>query len=164
MKWLLLILLFYALILNAHPVHITVVNIEPNASKAVFEVSFKIFTDDLEQAVLLHTGININLTQNKPIQNVNELLHNYVTSKFSIIINDKSIPPQKIKVVNYSIVNDATWIYVEFPIANKIKTLTIQNDLLNHLYPDMTNLVIINWGNKQQGLTFTKHQTKLQVQ
>lgn len=165
MKRLVLILFIFQLMCAySHPVHVTVINIEPNAQKAVFEVSCKIFTDDLEQAVLQHTGVNVRLTQNNPIQNINELLHKYVTSKFSIIINDKNIPPQKIKLVNYSIVNDATWIYLEFPITNKIKTLAIQNDLLNHLHPDMTNLVIINWGNQQQGLTFTKHQTKLAVQ
>ncbi len=166
MKRIIIYLIFFTLTITgfAHPVHITVTNIEPNTQKGVFEVSCKIFSDDLEKAVLFYTGVHINITQNKPVNNINELLHQYITSKFSIIINDKNIPPQKIKLVNYFMVNDATWIYLEFPITNKIKTLSIQNDLLNHLYPDMTNLVIINWGNKQQGFTFTKHQTKVQVQ
>ncbi|MCX7862611.1 MAG: hypothetical protein N2449_06415 [Bacteroidales bacterium] len=165
MKYLLLsMFLGLSLWLQSHPVHITVVNIEPKADKAVFEVSCKIFTDDLEHAILLYSQNNIMLTQNRPVSNIHQLLCDYIASKLMIYINNKAIPKEKIRFIKYTVVEDATWIYLEYPITSKINSLEIFNDLLNQLYPDMTNLVIINWGNEEQGLTFTKHNTRIKVQ
>ena len=149
---------------HAHPVHITVVNIEPNITKAVFEVSFKIFTDDFEAAVFQKSGIHIGLTQNKPHSQCSELMKDYLVHEFNLYINDKAIPHNKIRFIKYSVVEDATWVYMEFQIPWKIKNLSIYNNLLNSLYPDMTNLVIINWGNSEQGFTFTKNNTTQKIQ
>ncbi len=148
----------------AHPVHITVVNIEPNASKAVFEVSFKIFTDDFEAAILKEQGIKTGLTSGIYINNIQGHIKSYLINNFKIKINQNEIPASKIKFVKFSIVDDATWVYMDYKISSNIKSLELYNNLLNSLYPDMTNLVIIHWGNNEQGFTFTKSNLIQKVQ
>ena len=147
----------------SHPIHVTVVNIEPNAKNALFEVSFKIFTDDLELAIFQHSNKNIGLTQNKPIQNIEHYLKNYINDNFKIILNGKKISFNKIIFVKYTIIEDATWIYLNFKISSKIYALEIYNNLLNDLYPDMTNLLIINWGNSEKVYTFAKNKTLIKI-
>lgn len=158
-----LIFLLININLISHPVHITVTNIEPNVSKACFEVSIKIFTDDLEAAIAQELKSNIGLIANNPLKNISEIFLQYIDKHFAIIINNKKIPLSKIKFIKYTIVENATWLYFEYKISNKIQQLSIYNDLLNHLYPDMTNLVIINWNNYEQGLTFTKSKTTITI-
>lgn len=149
--------------LPAHPVHITITNIEPNASKACFDVAIKVFTDDLEHGMVQQLNKNIGLVAESPSSDINELFLSYINNHFKILINGKAIASSKIKFIKYSIVEDATWLYFEFKIPSKIDQLSIYNNLLNHLYPDMTNLVIIKWNQQEQGLTFTKNKTEQSV-
>ncbi|NSW46238.1 MAG: hypothetical protein HPY79_10540 [Bacteroidales bacterium] len=158
-----LILSILPFMVRAHPVHITVTNIEPNASKACFEVSIKIFTDDLESAISQEFKKNIGLIAQKPSSDINKLFLNYINDHFKIKINDQFIHPSKVKFIKYSTVENATWLYFEFKIPSKIKHISLYNNLLNHLYPDMTNLVIIKWNQQEQGYTFTKSQTEHSV-
>jgi len=155
-----LILCLLPLFIKAHPVHITVTNIEPNTIKACFEVSIKIFTDDLEQAIAQQLNKNIGLLAQQPSPDINKLFLSYINDHFKIKINDQYIHPSKVKFIKYSVVENATWLYFEFKIPNKINHISLYNNLLNHLYPDMTNLVIIKWNQQEQGLTFTKSQTE----
>lgn len=145
---------------SAHPVHITITNIEPNASNACFDVAIKIFTDDLEHGIVQQLNKNIGLIAKNPSDDIHKLFLSYINTNFKIIINNKPIEASKIKFVKYTIVDDATWLYFEYKIPSKITKITIYNNLLNHLYPDMTNLVIIKWNQQEQGLTFTKNITE----
>ncbi|HNV96563.1 MAG TPA: hypothetical protein PKG63_08820 [Bacteroidales bacterium] len=165
MKRVFIYLIFCTLTLHAlaHPVHITITNIEPNASKACFEVAIKVFTDDLEHGIVQQLNKNIGLIAKSPSSDINELFLLYINNHFKILINGKAITSSKIKFIKYSIVDDATWLYFEYKISSKINQLSVYNDLLNHLYPDMTNLVIIKWNQQEQGLTFTKNKTELSV-
>lgn len=158
-------LVFIILTINtfAHPVHITVTNIEPNVSKACFEVAIKIFTDDLEHGIVQQLNKNVGLLAQSPIKNINELFLSYINLNFKIKINGKAITEPRIKFIKYTIVDDATWLYFEFKIPSKINQISIYNNLLNNLYPDMTNLVIIKWNQQEQGLSFTKNKTEQAV-
>ncbi|MGQ9846321.1 MAG: DUF6702 family protein [Bacteroidales bacterium] len=144
----------------AHPVHITITNIEPNASNTYFDVAIKIFTDDLEHGIAQQLNKNIGLIAKNPCKDIHKLFLSYINNNFKIIINNKPIEISKIKFVKYSIVDDATWLYFKYKIPSKIKKITIYNNLLNHLYPDMTNLVIIKWNQQEQGLMFSKNKTE----
>jgi hypothetical protein len=147
----------------SHPVHITITNIEPDAQKGVFEVSIKVFTDDLEHAILQQSQKNIGFIKNTPSMDSEKLILQYINTQFQILINNKPISSSKVKLTKYSNVENATWLYLEFRIPSKIQQLSIVNNLLNHLYPDMTNLVIIKWNENEQGLTFTKSKTKIDI-
>ncbi len=161
-----LIMLIFSLLAisgGAHPVHVTVTNIEYNASKNIFEVSIKIFTDDLEHAVYLKEQKEIGLIKNSPVTEVEAYLLRYVYEQFQLFINNKPIALSNVKLTKYTSVENATWLYMEFNVPSKIKQLSIQNNLLNELFPDMTNLVIIHWNNNEQGLTFTKNKTRIDI-
>jgi hypothetical protein len=151
-------------LLFCHPVHITIVNIEPIAQKSIFSVSFKIFTDDLEAAINKFFGNTIKISNKNNVNNSHELIKKYITHHFKIIINGKEISENKIELNKLETIENTTWIYMDFKITSKIKTLEIFNDLLNNLYPDMTNLLILNWGNKEDGYTFNKNNTIIKIQ
>ncbi len=165
MKQFIIILIFSILtkLSFAHPIHITVTNIEPNASKACFEVSIKVFTDDLEHAISLQLKENIGLLNNKPSLNIAELFLQYINDEFKILVNSKEIHKSKVQFIKYTVIDNTTWLYFEFKIPSKIEQISIYNNLLNQLYPDMTNLVIIKWKQDEQGLTFTKNSTQQNV-
>lgn len=159
MKQFFIILIFNVLTLNfiANPFHITITNIELNPSKACFEVCIKIFTDDLELAISQQLKENIGLINNQPASNIAELFLQYIHNEFKIFVNSKEIQKSKVKFIKYKVIDNATWLYFEFKIPSKIKQISIYNNLLNQIYPDMNNLVIIKWQQNEHGLTFTKN-------
>lgn len=148
---------FFLIKVKAHPIHITIVNFNILYDERKIEINIKIFSDDLELAIYKETGINIGLTNNNKISNANELIFNYITKKIKIQLNK-----EKRNYLNYSkklrIEHDeqTTKIDIEFHYKTNLKSLTIYNDLLNEIYDDMKNLVIINWKKEEVGIIFDK--------
>ena len=136
---------------NTHAFHTSITEMRYNPKDKAFEVSLRVFTDDLEKTL---STIN----QNK---------------KFVIDNNDKSdvfiepyirkhfiITSPKNQKLNYQYVGkekegDATWIYLEMPVNEPLKGSKIQNDVLIDMFDDQTNIVNIFLNNEKKSYLFT---------
>ncbi|MCX7955475.1 MAG: hypothetical protein N3A01_09865 [Bacteroidales bacterium] len=144
--------------LIAHPVHVTITNVNFDESKLLFEIRIKIFSDDFENAILKKTGINVGLTSLTVNKNTEKYMIMYISENFNLYINDRKKPliTEKTKF-KYEIKEDATWIDISFNVKEKVKKIKIYNNLLNNLYDDMKNMLIINWKNQEKGIIFAKN-------
>ena len=116
-----------------------------------FEISLRVFTDDLEKTLSINN-------QNKKfvIENSDKndpFIEQYVRKHFGITSS-------KNQKLNYQYVGkekerDATWIYLEMPVNEPIKGSKIQNSVLMYSFEDQTNIVNIFVSNEKKSYLFT---------
>ena len=120
-----------------HAFHTSLTEMRYNAKSKGFEVSLRVFTDDLEK-VLSHDN------QNKKIviennDNNDALVEQYLKKHF-MLVNAKN-QLKTIQYVGKEKEGDATWIYLEIPLNEAVAGLKLKNDVLIDMYDDQTNIV-----------------------
>ena len=146
-----------------HPVHVTVTNIEYNNDKKNFDVTLKIYVDDLENIVLKLKKVSLNIGELNEHKDSDEFITEYIRNNFRISINNDKFASKKLKFQRKEIREGALWLYFSYPLTQRIKNLKVDNSLLNDLYPDMTNLVIIKLFENENGYTLNKNTTSFQI-
>ena len=121
-----------------HAFHTSLTEIQYNAKEKSLEVTIRLFTDDLENALTkINNGQKVMIGGKN--DNSNAVLSKYIQQHFAIIT-----PQKQKKAINYlgkEIEGDATWVYVEIPESQVIKDHILYNDLMQELFDDQTNLV-----------------------
>jgi hypothetical protein len=161
-----LILFLFVVICSAycpHPVHVTVTNIDFSKENKAFEISIKVFSDDFESIILKMKNVELNLGKANEFGESDKYICEYVRNNFSISINNDKFADKKLKFLKREVREGALWIYFRYPLSKKIDVLKVNNTLLNDLYPDMTNLVIIKLNETENGYTLNKNTTSFQI-
>ena len=142
---------------QAHDFHTSIARVDYNAKEKSFEVSIRVFTDDLEKALSKDNGgqkfVVINNDKNDPF------IEKYIRKHFALLTANK----QK---KNYNYLGkeqeaDATWIYVEVPTQESISGFAIQNSIMHDLFDDQINLVNLNYQGQKKSYIFKKDQATL---
>lgn len=122
-----------------------------NSKGKTFEISLRVFTDDLEKTLSANN-------QNKKfvIENTDKndpFIEQYVRKHF-VVTTPKN---QKLiyQYVGKEKEGDATWIYLEMPVNESIKGSKIQNSMLMDSFDDQTNIVNIFVNNEKKSYLFT---------
>ena len=133
-----------------HRYYFSFSEIKVDTKKNILNVSCKLFTDDLENALnkIMHKKFVPGYTTDK--QN-SELLAKYLQEHFKISIAGK---PLKLEFIGYENEGDATWCYLEISKFAQQGKIIIMNDLLFDLLPEQTNIIQFYWNeiNKSQKL------------
>lgn len=122
-----------------HAFHTSLTEMRYNAKSKGFEVSVRVFTDDLEK-VLSHDNQNKKIIVENNDKN-DALVEQYVKKHF-MLINAKN----QLKAIQYigkEKEGDATWIYLELPMNEALSGLRLKNDVLIDMFEDQTNIVNI---------------------
>lgn len=136
---------------SMHAFHTSIAEMRYNPKEKVFEISLRVFTDDLEKTLSLNN-------QNKKfvIENADKndgFINQYVHKHF-VVTTPKN---QKLtyQYVGKEKEGDATWIYLEMPMNEPLKGSKIQNDVLIDMFDDQTNIVNIFMNNTKKSYLFT---------
>ena len=137
-----------------HDIHISLCEMRFNESSSSFEVSLKIFIDDLETAIREEkkvTGLHIGTA--KEIADAEGYIADYISHHFSITIDDVRLIPSFLgKEVSEDLI--AVWCYIEFKLPDASgKKCTVSNDILMHLYADQKNIMDIRMSAKHKDYT-----------
>ena len=136
--------------LNVHGFHTSLTEMRYNAKSKTFEISLRVFTDDLEK-VLSATNQNRKFTLENNDKN-DPLVEAYIRRHF-VVINPKN---QKL-IINYigrEKEGEATWIYLELPVNESINGSKIQNDVLIDMFDDQTNILNIFIQNQKKSYLY----------
>jgi len=126
----------------AHPVHISVVNLDFKENKDI-TFSVKLFRDDFSKILNKNNKTQIQIDEKTKLKEIDKYVIAYIYKHFRLQENSK-IDDYQLKKMKIS--GLAVWFY--FTIKNqkkKLKTLKIRNSLMTDLYPDQTNLFIMNY-------------------
>lgn len=127
---------------TAHPVHVTVTELEFFEGTGTFQVAHKLFVDDLEMAIEKHYGTQLNLFSEEEAPNADSLIQVYLNSTFALdtLNAGKGIP---LGWVGKEAGEDrSVWVYRE---SEKIDSLPdgifLRNEIFFKIYPDQTNFL-----------------------
>ncbi len=153
------ILFFFVLLLgisSAHAFHkyyVSICEIAHNPKMETLEVTFKIFTDDLERALEQDGKFNIELGTVDEHPFTDSLISNYIMDHFELII-DEEVKPMFFLGKEAEI--ESTWCYIEvYKVANMTE-LQIYNDLLLDVYEDQNNLIHLDYKGEKSSVLLRK--------
>lgn len=153
-KTILLLLTSLLCLASRHPYYVSICQIDHNPKTKSLEITFKIFTDDLEYAIETSTGEKLRLGSKRENKHAGKILFNYVKENVSFKIDGKK---HRFDYVGYEVEQDLTYIYVEIPHVAEMHQITVKNPLLTNVFENQSNIVHINYHKEQKSLLLNAH-------
>ena len=136
-----------------HKFYVSKTIIEYNARTQLFEITTKLFTDDLDKALSQLAGKEVSLGTPQEDPHTNGFLEDYMKRHFSIVMDGVQTDW---RWVGKETDNDLTYCYMEIYRTPVFSSLTVQNDLLVSQFPDQQNMVDLSMSGSTQTLVFYK--------
>jgi hypothetical protein len=140
-------LLTYSKVEVLHEFHTSLTEMRLNTSSNSYEITIRVFTDDLGKA--LNNGNGMNLLG----ENSEKDIERYFKKHFAFIRN------KDVRFANYlgkEVETDATWLYLELNGAKELKEYQILNSIFLELFEDQSNLLNIIDGKNRHTLIFNE--------
>jgi hypothetical protein len=141
-KWLMI-----AVLNVIHPFHISTTEINHNASDKTFEISCKVFTDDLESVLTkqYHTKADLSAITMKAAMDT--LVKKYINSHLTVNADGKTLG---MKYLGFEKENEAIYAYLQVDNISTVKKIVIANSILYDLYDDQISIIhVIVGGNRK---------------
>lgn len=140
-----------------HPVHVSVTDIVYVPEDRELEITLRIFTDDLEEAV--RKFINepgLDLLQPGRGRSADGLISAYVFKHFDILLDGRK---QSLRFLGFESDADAVICYILAENVKRWRTMHITNRILFETFDDQSNLVHVTVQGKVRSLRLTRSQT-----
>jgi hypothetical protein len=145
----------------AHPLYVSVTNMDIDTHNGRIALSIRIFTEDLE--TVLHNKYNVDgwLGTDSEHRDGRRLLGEYVNERFSVAINGG----EKLNLTTDSITveEDAMWFYMRGSAGRTVTRVEIDNRLLTDFFSKQNNLVIISTGSTEGGHKLDRKNHKIDI-
>jgi hypothetical protein len=137
-----------------HDYHVSVTQMQYNPGTKLFEVSIRIFTDDLEKALGQTNGNRRFSIRNNDQNDV--FVSGYIQKHFVLADDQKKVLP--IRYVGKEQEEDATWVYAEIPFKMPLTGCKLQNSILAETFEDQVNMTNITVSSGKKTYLFKKGQ------
>lgn len=131
-----------------HPFYLGLTEINYKESGDL-QVSIRLFSNDLENALEQNYGNKVDLLNPKNKQQTDSLLNLYIIKKFTVNYNQKNI---LLNYLGYEKEEESIWIYYELLKVKKPKSMVVSNTLLYELFPSQSHIIRV----KQTSFTESK--------
>jgi hypothetical protein len=138
-----------------HKFYVSLSEVRYNTETERFEVSMRIFPDDMDQALLARSGIITQLATELEHKSADSLLMVYLLEDFSIKVNGVLI---ELNYLGKEPESDAIWCYLESSRVTAPESITIQSVLLTEYFPDHVNIIQVYHGLWNKGLLLDRNQ------
>ena len=131
-------LIYYFFSCLMHPFHVSICEIVHNEKNRTLEITMKMFTDDLENALKAYSqqDFSINDQVNQPVSKT--IIETYLEEKFSVWLNDQ---PATIHYLGAETDADALWCFLEVHNVHQLHKVRIMDAVIMEFYRDQVNLV-----------------------
>ena len=144
-------------LVTAHPFYISVCQVDHNPDTGALEMSFRIFTDDLELALETMGTDRLRLGTERESEKADLYIGRYLARHVEIEINGRRVSAS---FLGKEVDSDAIWCYVEAEDIPVLETMTMTNTLLLETYEDQVNLVHVNANGQKKSLMFDGQQIR----
>ena len=153
-----LIVIIWSLFVSFHDFHVTHTTIYYNADKESLEITVNVAIEDLERALEYQTAKKINIGTNAESESVDQLINVYFRQRLTLAPNNHLTHYQWVgKEVSQDLHN--LYIYFEILECNQngtIESLLIKNSIFTDIFPEQSNIVLLEFGDKSHNLTFSR--------
>ena len=164
-KWLVIpalgIALSSASLHQAHPFHVSVVEINHNSAEKTLEISCKIFTDDFEKVLAQNYKTKVDLTSPPDKKAMDSIVKKYIFSHLSISVDGKRAA---LSYLGFEKDNEAVYSYVQVENVVSLKKVELTNNLMYDMFTDQVNIihVIVNGNRKSTKLDYPDTAAKIE--
>ena len=139
--------------LGLHPFHVSVVEINHNATDKTLEISCKIFTDDFEKVLAKNYNTRVDLINPADRKAMDSIVKKYVFSHLSVSVDGK---PANLTYVGFERDAEAVFSYVQVENVPSVKKIDITNKLMHDMFDDQINImhVTVNGNRKSTKLDY----------
>lgn len=143
----------------AHKFYVSVTNVVYSEKNESFQITSRIFIDDLEELLKERYGINAKLATADEAKISDEYIKKYFKAKFAIELNGE--------IAGYTFLgkeydNDVVLCYLELTDVNfsELKSISIQNEILTDMFEEQQNVVHIKWNGQKKSFVLIKENNK----
>jgi hypothetical protein len=130
--------LFKWLILLAHPLYITVTEIDHNAKDKILEISCRMFTNDFEAVLEKTAHAKVDLSDVKTKAASDRLIADYVEKHLQIKVDGRTV---RLQFVGSEKEADGTWSYFQVSNIPSVKKIDVDNSLLYDNFNQEINIM-----------------------
>ncbi len=137
-----------------HDIHISLCEMRYNPESSSFEVSLKIFIDDLELAIREEQKVSgLHIGTKTESSNADDYIASYLKNQFSIDMDGVRLEPQFLgKETTEDML--AVWCYVEFKVTGSTaRKCAVSNRILMDIYDDQRNIMDIRMSKTHKDYT-----------
>ena len=138
---------------GAHPFYISICQIDHNPGTDALEMSFRIFTDDLEQALESIGTDRLHLGTEREAEKADLYIGRYLARHVEFQVNGSRV---NAAFLGKEVDTEATWCYVEIADIPDLDSMTVTNTLLLETFEDQVNLVHVNANDQKKSLVFNR--------
>jgi hypothetical protein len=129
-----------------HPVHISSTQIDLSGNARSLEVSVRIFTDDLEEALFAASNRRVRFGTTPPAA-MDSVLGVYLASRLKFMPDGRTA---NARLLGHEREADAVLAFIEVPVTRAPARLEIENTILLELFSDQSNIVHATVGTKKR--------------
>jgi hypothetical protein len=146
----------------AHPVHVSITNLDVNYEKKTIFISQKMYTEDFSLLFYHLYEKNIKFEAGKDLSPAElAIINGYMTDALVLESGKTKLPMEFVRKEQD---NESIWLYYTCPLpSNKIKSLVLTNSVMLDLFEDQTNLVIVTHNGVDTGYTFNYNSWKSEI-
>jgi hypothetical protein len=122
----------------AHPIYMSVTEIEHNAKDKTLEISCKIFTDDFEKTLRRQYNGTVDLLQPKDKEAMNKLVSGYVKKHLAISVDGK---PVELQFIGYEQQEEGIESYYQVSNIAGVKKIDVTDNILYEYQKDQISLL-----------------------
>ena len=155
------LILFLSLITmaGAHKFYVSVTNVEYAEKDQAFQITSRLFIDDLETALNARYEVDAKLATEQEIEQSNELIKKYLNTKVSIKINGQE---RNFVFLGKEYKDDLVVCYMEISdiVLDELKSIEIRNDLLTEFFEEQQNVVHLKIGESKKSFILVRENNK----
>ena len=155
----LLVLFLRLLFPGAHPFHSSVTEMTYNQTDQSWEISIRLFQDDLEQTMSSVTGKKFRMVPGDAVSE--KALDAYLRKHFRFHSGKQITTPYRWLGTEQQ--QDAIWVYLEIPTKSDLVGSYLENSIFLDEFDDQTNLVSWSFQSQKKSYLFRKTQEVQQL-
>ncbi len=144
---------------TAHKFYVSVTNVVYSEKNAAFQITTRIFIDDLDDLLLERYGVDAKLATSEESKVAEMYIEKYIKAKF-IVELDGEVVPYTFLGKHYD--DDVVICYLELPEVNlsEKKTISVQNEILTDMFEEQQNIVHFKWKGNKKSFVLIKENNK----
>ncbi|TMU50832.1 DUF6702 family protein [Flagellimonas algicola] len=144
---------------TAHKFYLSVTNVVYSEKNTSFQITSRIFIDDLDDVLEERYGIKAQLATDKESLVADAYIEKYLRAKFAIELNGEIVP---YTFLGKEYDNDVVICYMELEDVDfsNLKSVSVQNEILTDLFEEQQNVVHLKWKGKKKSFVLIKENNK----
>ena len=133
-------LLAFPLSLHAHPIHTSTAEADYNAKTKQLEVALRVFVDDFEAALSVHTQRRVSLEKTPPAE-FDALARAYLAEKFTVRTRAGVLVAPKWVGREFKPGENELWFYLELPLPDGVEGARLHHRAMAEQFSNQINSV-----------------------